>query len=85
MYGEIYEKYTEDTSSQKTRTLENILNTAWSGVTTIVLLLFRENSINNGMNISKTVDYLTNKVAIIAHCRNISGVATEDSELINYL
>jgi len=30
-------------------------------------------------------DYLTNKVGIIAHCRNISGVATEDSELINYL
>jgi len=52
MYGEIYEKYTENTSSQKTSTGESILNTAWSDVTTIVLLLFRENSINNGMNIS---------------------------------
>jgi len=37
------------------------------------------------MNISKKVYYLTNKVAIIAHCKKISGVATEDPELINYL
>jgi len=47
--------------------------------------LFTENSISNGMNISKMVDYLTNKVAIVAHCRKISGVAAEDPELINYL
>jgi len=43
--GEFFEKFTEDVSSQKTRTRESILNTAWSGVTTIFLLLFKENSI----------------------------------------